>query len=69
MRRWGGEGRRGLQEGKGGTMERNGERETVGVVTVCSLPQADQRFVWNGHLLRDFMTQPEVVEQSALYPT
>ncbi|XP_032414240.1 phosphatidylinositol-3-phosphatase SAC1-B isoform X1 [Xiphophorus hellerii] len=24
------------------------------------LERADQRFVWNGHLLREFMTQPEV---------
>uniref|UniRef100_A0A6Q2YFF3 SAC domain-containing protein n=1 Tax=Esox lucius TaxID=8010 RepID=A0A6Q2YFF3_ESOLU len=24
------------------------------------LERADQRFVWNGHLLKDFMTQPEV---------
>ncbi|XP_038154593.1 phosphatidylinositol-3-phosphatase SAC1-B-like [Cyprinodon tularosa] len=24
------------------------------------LERADQRFVWNGHLLRDFMTQPEL---------
>uniref|UniRef100_A0AAR2LR20 SAC domain-containing protein n=1 Tax=Pygocentrus nattereri TaxID=42514 RepID=A0AAR2LR20_PYGNA len=26
------------------------------------LERADQRFVWNGHLLRDFSTQPEVRE-------
>lgn len=35
--------------------------EMSSIFSFCSSSQADQRFVWNGNLLRDFAAQPEVL--------